>query len=40
MSKAINIIKHSFVWQADFVEAHPWLSVGAIWILAVLAIAF
>jgi hypothetical protein len=40
MSKAINIIKHAFAWQADFAEAHPCLSVGAIWILAVLAIAF
>lgn len=40
MSKAINIIKDSFVWQADFVAGHPWLSVGAIWVLAVLAIAF
>jgi hypothetical protein len=40
MSKAINVIKDSFLWQVDFVEGHPWLSIGAIWVLAVLAIAF
>lgn len=40
MSQAITVIKDSFIWQADFVVRHPWLSVGAIWALAVLAIAF
>lgn len=40
MSDLITVIKHSFVWQADFAASHPWLSVGAIWTLAVLAIAF
>ena len=40
MSKAITTIKDFFIRQADLVEGHPRLSVGAIWVLAILAIAF
>ena len=40
MSKAIATIKDAFVWQANLVEDHPWLTIGGIWILAGLAIAF
>jgi hypothetical protein len=40
MSKIINVIKDSFVWQADFVEDHPWLCLTLIWALGILALAF
>lgn len=40
MSQFVTVIKGSFTWQAGFAARHPWLSVGAIWTLAVLAIAF
>jgi hypothetical protein len=40
MSKTINVIKDSFVWQADFVEGHPWLCLALIWALGILALAF
>lgn len=40
MSKAITVIKDFFIWQANFVAGHPRLSAGAIWVLAILAIAF
>ena len=40
MSNTLNFIKDAVLWQADFVEAHPWLSLGAIWGLVVLVITF
>jgi len=40
MSKIINVIKHSFAWQVDFVRDHPWVCVALIWALGIVAIAF
>jgi len=40
MSRTLTVIKDFCLWQVDSVERHPWLAVGAIWILAVLAIVF
>jgi hypothetical protein len=40
MSKIVNVIKDSFVWQADFVEDHSWLCLALIWALGILALAF
>jgi hypothetical protein len=40
MSKIINVIKESFVWQVDLVEDHPWLCLALIWALGILALAF
>lgn len=39
MSKTLNFIKDAVLWQVDIVDGHPWLSLGAIWLLAVLTIA-
>lgn len=38
MSKVLNVVKDSFIWQVDLVAAHPWWALGFIWVLAVLAI--
>jgi hypothetical protein len=40
MSKTSTVIKASFVWQADFVERHPWVGVALIWVLGIVALAF
>ena len=40
MSKAINFVKDAFIWQADFVQVHPWTSVALIWALALSALVF
>jgi hypothetical protein len=38
LSKALNVLKDSFIWQADLVEDHPWWALGFIWVLGVLAL--
>ncbi len=40
VSKALNIIKDSFVWQADFVQAHPWTTIAMVWALTFVALVF
>lgn len=40
LSKALNVLKDSFIWQVDLVAGHPWIATGVIWALAICALVF
>jgi ElaB/YqjD/DUF883 family membrane-anchored ribosome-binding protein len=40
LSTAINYVKDTLIWAADWVEDHPWITLGIMLALTVLVVLF